>query len=161
MVSCKFCKIYKKSFSYRLPPVAASVHVIPHSLSISHILSWLLKGYLPFHFPVENIKWTLKTYIYLIYTGTGTYTWHIFHFPVNSHFPQYINKNEQHKIGWHNGTPHVCVFFFYWTNSTNLVRWVCSDFQHQFAHQGTTKIQQYFLVGNFKSTCLKSRRLWN
>ena len=113
LVSCKFCKIYKKSFSYRLPPVAASVHVIPHSLSISHILSWLLKGYLPFHFPVENIiKWTLKTYIYLIYTGTGTYTWHIFHFPVNSHFPQYINKNDQHKIDWHNGTPHVCVFFF-------------------------------------------------
>ena len=34
MVSCKFRKIYKNSFSYRLPPVAASAHVIPHSLPI-------------------------------------------------------------------------------------------------------------------------------
>ena len=32
--SCKFRKIYKNSFSYRLPPVAASAHVIPHSLPI-------------------------------------------------------------------------------------------------------------------------------
>ena len=40
-----------------------------HSLyPFSHILSQPLTGYLPFHFPVENIiKWTLKTYIYLIY----------------------------------------------------------------------------------------------
>ena len=45
-------------------------------------------------------------------------------------------------------------FFFYLTNSPHLVGWVCSDFQHQFAHQGTMKIQQYFLVENFKSTYL-------
>ena len=32
--SCKFWKIYENFFSYRLPPVAASVHVIPHSLPI-------------------------------------------------------------------------------------------------------------------------------
>ena len=38
--SCAFCKIYKNSFSYRIPPVAASVHVIPHSLPIfSHPLA--------------------------------------------------------------------------------------------------------------------------
>ena len=38
--SCEFCKIYKNSFSYRIPPVAASVHVIPHSLTIlSHPLA--------------------------------------------------------------------------------------------------------------------------
>ena len=29
---------------------------------------------------------------------------------------------------------------------------VSSDFQQQFAHQGTMKTQQYFLVGDFKST---------
>ena len=44
------------------------------------------------------------------------------------------------------------VFFFYRTNSPHLVGWVFLDFQHQFAHQGTMKIQRYFLVGNFKST---------
>ena len=52
---CKFCKICKNFFSYRLPPVAASLHVIPDSLAISHILSRLLTGYLPFHFAVESI----------------------------------------------------------------------------------------------------------
>ena len=50
---------------------------------------------------------------------------------------------------------------FYRTNSPHLVGWVCSDFQHQFAHKGIMKIQQYFLVGNFKGgglrqgTCFK------
>ena len=63
--SCKFCKIYKNSFSYILSP--ASVYVIPHSLPFSHIFSRFLTGYLPFHFPVKNIKWTLKTYIHLMY----------------------------------------------------------------------------------------------
>ena len=42
--------------------------------------------------------------------------------------------------------------FFYRTNSPHFVGWVCSDFQHQFAHQGNMKIQRYYLVGNFKST---------
>ena len=65
--SSKFCHIYKNSFSYRLSSVAASVHVIPHSLPISHIFSRFLTVYLPFHFPVKNIKWTLKTYIHLMY----------------------------------------------------------------------------------------------
>ena len=31
--SCEFWKIYKNSFSYRIAPVATSVHVIPHSLA--------------------------------------------------------------------------------------------------------------------------------
>ena len=30
--------------------------------------------------------------------------------------------------------------------------WVYSDFQQQFAHQGTMKTQEYFLVENVKST---------
>ena len=113
-----------------------------------------------------------------------------FHFPVTSHFPQYIHKNEQQQIAWHNGDPRI---FFYHTNSDlspsdfapasskefldiqatiecgftlknvcdmtrtysqspHLVGWVCSSFQYQFVHQGNMKIQQYFLVGNFKST---------
>ena len=37
-----------------------------------------------------------------------------FHFPVTSHFPQYIHKNEQQQIAWHNGDPRI---FFYQTNS--------------------------------------------
>ena len=38
--SSEFCKIFKNSFSYRIPPVAASVYVIPHSLPIlSHPLA--------------------------------------------------------------------------------------------------------------------------
>ena len=35
--------------------------------SFSHILSRPLTGYLLFHFPVENIKWTFKIYTCLIY----------------------------------------------------------------------------------------------
>ena len=38
--SCEFSKIYKNFFSYRIPPVAASVHVVPLSLAIlSHPLA--------------------------------------------------------------------------------------------------------------------------
>ena len=55
MPSCEFCKIHKNSFSYRIPPVAASVHVIPYPLSILSHLSRPLTGYLPLNFPIENI----------------------------------------------------------------------------------------------------------
>ena len=62
-------KIYKNSFSYRIPPVAASVHVIPHSLTIlSHPLATSNRVPPP---PFSNRKhygkWILKTYIRLIY----------------------------------------------------------------------------------------------
>ena len=39
-----------------------------------------------------------------------------------------------------------------YSQSPHLVGWVCLSFQYQFVHQGNMKIQQYFLIGNFKST---------
>ena len=49
--SCEFCEIYRNSFSCRIVPVAASLHVTPFPC----IPSRPLTGNLPLQFPIENI----------------------------------------------------------------------------------------------------------
>ena len=53
--SCEFCNTYKNSFSYRIPPVAASVHVIPYSLPILLHPFATSNRHLPLHFPMGKI----------------------------------------------------------------------------------------------------------
>ena len=77
------------------------------------------------------------------------------HFPVTSHLPRYINKNEQHQIAWHNSAP--CVFLFFVSlnklapfSGVSLFRFstsICSPWHHEIsAILSGWKLQEYLAL---------------